>query len=72
MAAKTAQIRYSSDTSAVAEYVISPVTRLRNHTLQWDSVTFVHFYPVLPVSALTMPPSNAAEAEVPVPVQISQ
>jgi hypothetical protein len=68
---KTAQRRYSSDTSAVV-YVVSPVGRVRNHTLQWDHVTYVRFYPVLPVSALTMPPSNAAEAEVPVPIQISQ
>ena len=68
---KTAQRRYSSDTSAVV-YVVSPVGRLRNHTLQWDHVTYVSGYPDVVTDIETMPPSNAAEAEVPVPIQISQ
>lgn len=71
MPAKTAQRRYSSDTGAVVS-VISPVTRLRNHTLQWNSVTSVRSYPVVIPDPETMPPSIVAEAEVPVPMQISQ
>lgn len=72
---KTAQVWYSSDTdTGVAAYDVWPVTRLRNHTLQWDSVTSFRYYPGIgPGFALeTMPPSSAAEATVPVPIQISQ
>lgn len=71
MSAKTAQIRYSNDSGA-AVYFVAPVARLRNHSLQWNRVTSVRYYAVVSPDLDTIPPSNAAEAEVPVPIQISQ
>jgi hypothetical protein len=64
--AKTAQTDYSRNS-----YVVSTVDKLRNHTLQWDSVTYWHYYPVNTLSSDDMPISKAADATTPVAVTMT-
>lgn len=61
--AKSAQTDYAQNA-----FVVSTVDRLRNHTLQFDSVTYWRYYPVTSASSDTMPASRAADATTPVSV----
>jgi hypothetical protein len=66
MPAKTAQ--YDPDLNA---YIVSSVALLRNHTLQYDSVTYWHYYPNTGTPLKSMPISKAIDAITPVPVQMT-
>lgn len=61
--AKQAQVDYSRNA-----YIVSPVDKLRNQTLQYDSVTFWKYYPVSTLGTDDMPASMHAEAATPVEV----
>lgn len=52
-------------------FIVSVVDKLRNHTLQFDSVTFYHYYPNTAASIDNMPRSLSTDAEVMVPVQMA-
>jgi hypothetical protein len=64
--AKTAQ--YDPDRNL---YIISTVDLLRDQTLQFDSVSYYHFYPTTGAPLDDMPISRAANALTPVPVQMT-
>ena len=64
--AKTAQ--YDPDRNL---YIVSTVDLLRNQTLQYDSVTYYHFFPTTGAPLDDMPISRAANATTPVPVQMT-
>ena len=50
---------------------ISGVAKLRNHTLQWDSVSHYHYYPSTGTPLRSMPLSRANDATVAVTVQMT-
>ena len=50
--------------------VVSTVAKLRNHTLQFDSVSYYHFFPTTGAPLSRMPESKAADAVTPVAVQM--
>ncbi len=68
MSARAMQVEYEGG----AVFIVPIVTRLRNHTLQWLSITSFRGYPTIDARIEMMPPSNAAEAEVPVPLRIER
>ena len=63
--AKTAQ--YDPDRNS---YFVSAVGLLRDQTLQWDSVSYFHFYFMTGTSLDFMPISKAADATTPIAVQM--
>ncbi len=51
--------------------LISPVDKLRNQTLQFDSVSYYHYYPTTGTPLSKMPPSGATDATVLIPLQMA-
>ncbi len=52
-------------------YIVSAVDLLRNQTLQWDSVSYFHFYPTTGTPLDFMPISKVTDATVLIPVQMA-